>query len=669
MNSAAISSHSTLLAAAVLLAASLSLTLSAETLPANLVVDGVPEIPAALKEDAGRYLEMRAAAFQGWHPQRREALVLTRFATTAQIHSVAMPGGARKQMTFFSEPVLGAAWAPGGGNRLVFSRDTGGSENYQLYGWEAGNGRSTLLTGFTGGVKSRNVSPVWDDAGANLYFCSNARNGKDMDVYFTSPSTGADSLTLLQTCTGGGWSTLDVFENQAGHSTRVLLANEVSASEGSLHLLSTGGGPAKLEELAPAASAGKKVSYGGGQFNAEGDRVLTTTDAGSEFRRLCWIDINTREQKRVGGEVPWDVEAFALTRDDKTVAVVTNEDGSSVLRFLDAATGAETLRPKLPLGVISDLHWRRDGSELGFTFTSARSPSDVWSVKFPSGEVVRWTESETGGLDPARFVEPEIVRLKSHDGLAISGLLYRPPGTAEKPFTGKRPLIISIHGGPEGQSRPVFQARNNYFLNELGCAIFYPNVRGSEGYGKTFLDLDNGFKREDSVKDIGACLDWAQTDAGIDASRIAVMGGSYGGYMVLASLVHYSDRLRAGVDVVGISNFRSFLKNTADYRRDLRRVEYGDEQDPAMAAFMDRISPLQRVEKIKVPLFVIQGQNDPRVPVTEAEQIFNAVKESGKTAWYLLARDEGHGFRKKPNVDYQFFAQIMFFQQTLLKTP
>ena len=207
---------------------------------------------------------------------------------------------------------------------------------------------------------------------------------------------------------------------------------------------------------------------------------------------------------------------------------------------------------------------------------------------------------------------------------------------------------------------------NNYYLNELGVAIFYPNVRGSDGYGKTFLTLDDGFKREDSVKDIAVFLDFIAADKALDADRIAVMGGSYGGYMSLACLTHYSDRLRCGVDVVGISNFLTFLKNTQDYRRDLRRVEYGDERELAMAEFLQRVSPLTNVEKIRKPLFVVQGQNDPRVPVTEAEQVVKAVRERGGAAWYLMAKDEGHGFQKKKNADFQFLSTIQFLREHLL---
>jgi dipeptidyl aminopeptidase/acylaminoacyl peptidase len=287
----------------------------------------------------------------------------------------------------------------------------------------------------------------------------------------------------------------------------------------------------------------------------------------------------------------------------------------------------------------------------------------VFSVDVKTGQVARWTESETGGLDARTFVEPELARFKSFDGLEISAFVYHPD---PRKFPGKRPVIVSIHGGPESQSRPGFLARNNYFLNELGVAVIYPNVRGSSGYGKTFLEADNGFKREDSVKDIGALLDWIALQRSLDSARVCVMGGSYGGYMVLASMAHFNDRLRCGVDIVGISNFLTFLKNTQDYRRDLRRVEYGDERNPEMAAFLQRISPTENVQKIRKPMLVVQGKNDPRVPVTEAEQMVAALRKNGNQTWYLMAQDEGHGFAKKKNADYQFYVTILFLREFLL---
>jgi dipeptidyl aminopeptidase/acylaminoacyl peptidase len=354
-----------------------------------------------------------------------------------------------------------------------------------------------------------------------------------------------------------------------------------------------------------------------------------------------------------------------VSKDGRTVAFVTNEDGVSVLRLLDTATGKQRPAPTLGLGagVIGRIEWHPSSRDLAFTFGSAHTPSDVYSLDVTTGKVDRWTESETGGLDAARFSEPELVRWKSFDGRTISGWLYKPPAR----FAGPRPVIVNIHGGPEGQSLPDFRARNNYYLEELGIAIVFPNVRGSEGYGKTFLKLDNGVRREDSVKDIGALLDWIGTRKDLDASRIMVTGGSYGGYMTLAVATHYSDRIRCAAEAVGISNFNTFMQRTEAYRRDLRRVEYGDERDPKIHAFFEAIAPINNADKIHKPLFVVAGQNDPRVPYQEGEQMVATVKKNGTPVWFLMARDEGHGFNKKHNQDFLFYATVAFVQEYLLK--
>jgi dipeptidyl aminopeptidase/acylaminoacyl peptidase len=294
---------------------------------------------------------------------------------------------------------------------------------------------------------------------------------------------------------------------------------------------------------------------------------------------------------------------------------------------------------------------------------SARSTADVYSLNIRTNKVERWTESETGGLNTANFSDAKLVRWKSFDGRTISGFLYPPPAK----FKGKRPVIIDIHGGPEAQFRPSFLGRYNYYLNELGVALLFPNVRGSTGYGKTFLTLDNDYKREDSVKDILALLDWIATQPDLDKDRILVTGGSYGGYMSLAVAMKYSDRIRAAIDIVGISNFVTFLENTESYWRDLRRVEYGDERDPKMREFLLKISPVNNASSIKKPLFVIHGKNDPRVPLKEAEQIVATVRKNNVPVWYLMAKDEGHGFSKKKNIDYQFYATVMFVKEFLLK--
>lgn len=368
--------------------------------------------------------------------------------------------------------------------------------------------------------------------------------------------------------------------------------------------------------------------------------------------------------RSLSSDIPWDIDGFDLSSDGRRLAFTSNENGIGVLRVVDLKRGKRLGLPRLPVGVISCLRWHENGRDLGINITSARSPLDVYSIDIEKRRLDRWTESETGGTNPAQFVEPALVTFKSFDGLPISGFVYRPDPVK---FPGKRPVLISLHGGPEGQARPGFQARNNFCVNELGITLVVPNVRGSSGYGKTFLARDNGFKREDSVKDIGALLDFLGADPTIDSSRISVMGGSYGGYMVLACMTHFNDRLRCGIDIVGISNFLTFLKNTQAYRRDLRRAEYGDERDEKMREHLARISPTASVDKIHKPLLIVQGKNDPRVPVTEAEQMVKAIRDNQGTAWYLMAKDEGHGFAKKKNADYLFLTCIQFLQQELLQ--
>ena len=325
--------------------------------------------------------------------------------------------------------------------------------------------------------------------------------------------------------------------------------------------------------------------------------------------------------------------------------------------------GEITLPSGVPLGVLGGLKWHKNGQDVAFTLTSARSPSDVYSLNAETGCIDRWTHSETGGLNADTFAEPALVRWDSFDGRSISGFLVRPNAAQ---FPGPRPVMVVIHGGPEGQARPGFLGQSNFYVNELGVALLYPNVRGSDGYGKTFLDLDNGFRREDSYKDIGALLDWIAAQPDLDAGRVLVSGGSYGGHMTLAVSYLYADRIACAVDIVGMSNLVTFLENTESYRRDLRRVEYGDERDPEMRAFLTRIAPLTNAAQIRKPLFVIQGKNDPRVPASEALQMTEIVRQNGIPVWFLMADDEGHGFAKKKNIEFQFFATVQFVQEFLL---
>jgi len=620
-------------------------------IPDQLVVEGVPPVTPELKTDVSPYLEFRAAAFNHWHPVERQMLITTRFADSPQLHLVKMPGGARQQLTFLTEPVASGKFHPKSGGFIVFSQDTGGGEFYQLHRYGLEDGKITLLTD----GKSRNTGPRWAKSGQWLAYTSTRRNGRDTDIYLMNPAARGTDRLLLEV-DGGGWR----IEDWSPDESKMLLSEYISINESHLYLADVT--RRTKEELTPRGA--EKVAYSQGQFAKDGKSIFVTTDKDSEFQRLARLDLASGEYTFLTSHIAGDVDEFELSPDGKTLAFIVNEDGVGVLHLLNTKSGKEMSAPKLPLGIPSHLEWHPNGRDLAFNMTSARSPSDIYSLDVKSGKVERWTESETGGLNKGKFVQPSLIKLKSFDGTPISAFVYRPEHCKSP---GKCPVIISIHGGPESQSRPGFQGRNNYYLNELGVAIVYPNVRGSSGYGKTFLTLDNGFKREDSVKDIGTIIDWIKTQPQFDGSRIAVMGGSYGGFMVLASMARFNDQLKCGVDVVGISNFLTFLRNTQEYRRDLRRAEYGDERDEKMREFLEKVSPITNVQKIKKPLFVVQGKNDPRVPLTESEQMVKAIRDNGGTVWYLMAKDEGHGFAKKRNADFQFLATILFVKEHLLR--
>ncbi|MFM7037612.1 MAG: S9 family peptidase [Planctomycetaceae bacterium] len=618
-------------------------------LPAALVAEGIPVIPRKLAEETARYTEFRAAGFLGWHPLRRELLISTRFGNTAQVHEVRMPGGARRQITFFPEPVASASWEPKQGRYIIYSRDTGGNEFSQLYRLDLDTGRSTLLTD---GGRSQNGGVLWNRAKTQFVYATTRRNGTDRDLWLMNPWHPETSRPLIELM-GSGWSALDwspddsaVFARQYFSINRSVLWR-IDVANGSMQ---------------PLTPQDQDIAWGDARCSADGRSLYITSDLDSEFRRLGRMDLESRKIEWITSDLRADVESFDLSPDGSRLIYETNENGLSRLWL-----HTDSSRPVqgLPAGVLGGLEWHENGVDVGFSVSSARSPSDVYSLNTDTGVITRWTESELGGLNADLLSEAQLIRWESFDKLPITGFLYRPPQS----FKGPRPVIISIHGGPESQSRPIFQGRNNYLLNEMGIALILPNVRGSSGFGKTFVALDNGMKREDSVKDIGTLLDWIATQPDLDPSRVMITGGSYGGYMTLACAVNYNDRIRCALDVVGISHFATFLRNTEAWRRDLRRAEYGDERDPQMLSFFEQIAPLNNAARIQRPLFVVQGKNDPRVPLSEAEQIVQKVRGNGTAVWYLMARDEGHGFRKKDNTDFQFHATVRFIEENLLRPP
>jgi dipeptidyl aminopeptidase/acylaminoacyl peptidase len=619
--------------------------------PVSIVADNVPPIPVSLIETAGRYGDYRSAFDLDWHPGRRQMLISTRFGDTFQIHLVKMPAGARQQLTFSSEPARSASFHPVSGDYIIFQRDSGGGEWFQLYRYDIATGDSTLLTD----GKSRNELGPWSTRGDRIAYSSTRRTGQYTDLWVMNPADPKSDHLLTQV-NGGGWGP----EDWSPDDKKILLLEYISVNESYLWLVDTVTGA--KSELTPRSTA-EKASYANVRFSKDGKGIYFTSDKGSEFLRLMYMDLATKQTRVLTPDIPWDVDEFALSHDGKRIALVSSEDGQTALHLRDAATGSELQpRPKLPRGVISRLVWNRNNRDLAFTVDSSRLPGDCFSLDVTTGKVDRWTTSETA-VRADGFPEAELVHWKSFDGKMISGFLYRPPAK----FQGRRPVMVLIHGGPEDQSLPDFLGRFNYFMNEMGIAVILPNVRGSTGYGKTFSELDNGFLRQDSYKDINALFDWIAARPDLDSDRIAIYGGSYGGHMTLAISTFYSDRIRCSIDIVGMSNLVTFLEHTEAYRRDLRRAEYGDERNPQMREFLEKIAPMNNVEKIKKPMMVVAGKNDPRVPVSESDQIVAALKEQNVPVWYMVAKDEGHGYQKRQNQNYQFYVTVEFLQQYLLE--
>ena len=621
-------------------------------------MEDIPDIPAEIVNDLNRYQNVRSASFREWTEDGRGMYISTRFGDVSQIHRVDMAGGARTQVTFYNEPIGGVTRQPGGRN-IIFTRDAGGSEFSQVFLLDPIDGTTTMLTD----GESRNRSVQWDRNGRRIAYTSTARNGRSNDLWMMDPEDSGSAEVVLESPDGSSWSATEF--NASG--TRVLVSNYVSIADSRVNLLDLDTGAVTLL----AGGDDNRSANFAFAFDDANDGFWFVTDQGSEFRQLAWQAAEPgAEPEILTGDIPWDIGAGAISNDRTRLVFTANEGGMSRVYLMDTNTREYRAVDNIPTGLAFGFEFSPDDSQLAMTLNTSTTPSDTFVLPLGDdplayGELVRWTASEVGGLDTSAFRTPELVSFPTFDEVdgeprQIPAWVYKPAG--EGPF----PVVVSIHGGPEGQSRPGFSSVYQMWLDKLGVAVVIPNVRGSAGYGKTYLSLDNGFKREDSVRDIGALLDWIETEPSLDQDRVAVFGGSYGGYMVLASSFHYSDRLKAAVDIVGISNFVTFLENTQDYRRDLRRVEYGDERDPAMREHLERISPVNHVDKIRHPMLIVQGENDPRVPVTESEQVVAALREAGQAVWYMNALNEGHGFRKKENRDIYQQATVLFLRTHLV---
>lgn len=622
-------------------------TVGAQSASASGDIDALPKVPSSVIREVRPYTQMSSYGLTGWHPSRRELWAKAITSSYLGIAKVDGPGSAPQVELMLPANTYDVYFSPSA-KSAVYVKDTDGNEQFQVYAYEPSSRKATLVSD----GKSRNTEPVWSNRGDRLIYSSNRRNGTDTDIYVVDP-TQASSTRLLAQDTGY----LKVFD-WSPDDKLALFYNWLSANESYLYTIDVTSGEKTL--LTPKSGT-EKVAYDYAQFSSDGKGIYLTTDRDSEFLRLAYMDLSTKKVTYLTDAVKWNIELFSISPDRKTLAFVSNEDGVSRLHLLDTTTNKERPVGWPRVGVISNLRWHNNNSDLAFSFVSARSIWDIYSINVATGKVDRWVKG-TSDVDADKFSEPEVIHWKSFDDRQISGFLYRPPAK----FTGKRPVIIDIHGGPDDQARPDFNGADNYFINELGLVKIYPNVRGSTGYGKTFLKLDNGFKREDAIKDIGALLDWIKAQPNLDGDRVLVTGYSYGGYVALSIAANYADRIRAAESVSGPSNLVTFNERTEEWRRDRRREEYGDERDPKMREFLNRIAPLNNVSKIKKPLMIVQGENDARVPASEANQIVTALKKTSTPVWYLLANNEGHDFTQKAQ-DLQLYQTVMFVKEFLLK--
>jgi dipeptidyl aminopeptidase/acylaminoacyl peptidase len=619
----------------------------------NLVYDG---IPAATNDEAGnlaRYLESRNANIADWLADGN-LVISTRFGNTAQLHRLRAPLAYREQLTFHAEPITDAVANPYDADSLLFLMDKGGNENDQIYLRSLKDGSERLLTD----GKSLNGAPVWAHDGKRIAFYSNLRDGASYDIYMVDTSTTVPPHLVV----AGNHDSLEV-QDWSLDDNKLLLLRYVSATDSYLELADIVTGARTPVE--PAAAAKEHMSIRQARFARDGRGIFVLTDHGGEFSELRYIDMFNGEQKVLAPQTRGDAERFDISIDGRFIAYTINEGGLDRLVLHDLGQQADILIPALPVGaLVRSLRFSRDGKKLALTLETAQSPADVYvlSVDVPTPTLARWTQSEIGPIDASKLVAAQRIEFPTwdqKDGRArqLDAFVFRPR------TPGPHPVVIDIHGGPESQYRPGFSAFTQYLVNELGYVVIAPNVRGSTGYGRAFLQLDDGVLREDSVRDIGSLLVWIGLQREFDRNKVVVMGGSYGGYMALSSLAHYDDRLAGGVDVVGISNFVTFLTNTSAYRRDLRRAEYGDERDPKMRRFLQDISPANNAKSIRKPLLIVQGLNDPRVPASESEQLLQQLRLTGADTWYLAAKDEGHGFQKKANRDVYLAIVAQFLRQ------
>jgi len=622
--------------------------------PPNVKVEGMPPMPQSILDGVARYGQFRQAEMQAWHPAKRQIIIRTSFAQQPQLHSVEYPGADRHQLTWYPSGVhsdVSPAFDPANPSTLVFEYDPAGGEARSLYMYDIATGETSLVT------ESKTRYPfVWARQGNWLVYDSFERNGKDRDLYVVQPSDPKTKRLLSQF--DGAWSP----EDWAPDGSTVL-ANEVFAnSETYLWRVDV-----KTGQKTPITRRGdgKPSAWFNARFSNDGRQVYALSDRGiggqqriwrCEVAACAWTPVTAD-----GLAVDSIAGGFELSSDGTLLATVLDRGSNTELYVIDLKNMRPVQLPEMQAGVVSQIHWRPRSHEVAFTMGSVRAQGDVYSVDVANGSLTRWTFSETT-FNPEVLPRPQVVQWRTFDGRMISGILYKPA----KRFTGPRPVMVSIHGGPSLRERAVFRGRSNYLLNELGVAILYPNVRGSSGFGREFEALDDGNKRGGAVKDIGALLDWIAQRPDLDRNRVVLIGVSYGGWLALEAGIQYNDRIRGIIEGAGITDFATYLEGTEASRQENRRQEYGDERDPEMREYLKSISPLTRASELKKPTLILHPGKDARVPVSQAQELVAALKANNTNVWYVEFTEANHDNLPVVGGSYLLSTWMWFFRNFVL---
>jgi dipeptidyl aminopeptidase/acylaminoacyl peptidase len=603
---------------------------AANRAPDELTREGMPHADAALEARLSDYLAARSATFLDWLPDGG-MLIATRLGDTLEVHRVAAPLSMREQLTWAARPVSVAAVPPvAGADGFAFLEDPAGDARAQVYYYRLSDRSVRELTH----GNARHGHLAWSRDGQHLAFFGTDRDGASYDIY-TVDSTMSTAPRLIVAGHSTPWYPLD----WSPDGQHLLLLEAHERDTGTLFIADVASG-----STMPVDPSGKLTEVRTARFAPDGRGLYVVSSAGAEFAQLHRLDLVTHQTSDLTATIPWDVDEFDVSADGRYLAYVVDEDGRSRLTVLDTLQRLELAPPGLPDGVISTVRFDRTGRHLALSVESAQSPRDVYVYDLEHAAVVRWTHSEAGPLDPASFAPARLVHYPTWDRVAgaqrtIPAFVYSPRTAAP------HPVLIDIHGGPDAQYRPGFDPFVQFLVNELGYVVIAPNVRGSAGYGRSFLQLDDGMLRTDALRDIGSLLVWIGLQPDLDRNRVLVSGEDYGGYLALASLAAYNDRLRGGIDVVGITDFVRYLQHMAPQSVELQRAEFGDERDPRMREYLERISPVANARAIRHPLLVVQG-TDPGVPAPEVQQLVARVRQNGTDVWYLGARNADPQFRE-----------------------